>query len=122
MEIDEVYRIAFNAFHDALRTVFATEEGSAEIAAKFRGGTLVMKPKDEALQSKELELDVFFRKLVSVRNNLRTLEQKVNASNLTEAEKLELDTYITRSYGSLTTFNVLFQEADDRFVGQKGEK
>jgi hypothetical protein len=121
MQIDEVYRIAFNAFHDALRTVFATEEAGVEIAGKYRGGMLVLKPQDASLVPKDIEIDVFFRKIIAVRNNLRTLEQKINASNLSEAEKLELDGYITRSYGSLTSFNVLFQDGSDRFVGQRGE-
>jgi superoxide dismutase len=64
---------------------------------------------------------VFFKKIISVRNNLRVLEQKINSSKLAEAEKVELQGYITKSYGSLTTFNVLFQESEDKFVGAKGD-
>lgn len=121
MEIDQVYRIAYDAFTRALDQKLTTPETDVTIAPKFYHGTLVMKPKDASLQSKEVDLEVFFKKLVSLRNNLRVLEQKVNASDLPEAAKLELDGYITRCYGSLTTFNVLFQEPEDKFVGSSKE-
>ena len=121
MQIDEVYRIAFEAFTNALDQKLSTPNSDVSIAPKYRHGTLVLKPQDESLVPKEVDIDVFFKKIVSVRNNLRVLEQKVNSSALTEAEKIELQGYITRSYGSLTTFNVLFQEPGDRFVGMKGE-
>jgi len=65
---------------------------------------------------------VFFKKIVSLRNNLRVLEQKINSSKLEEAEKVDLQSYITKSYGSLTTFNVLFRDTEDRFVGTGGER
>ena len=119
MEINDIYRIAFDAFKNALNDRLETDS-PVEIARRFQRGTLVIKPGDSS-QPKEIELDVFFKKLISVRNNLRVLEQKINASNLSEAEKLELDGYITRSYGSLTSFNVLFRDEEDRFVGQKSE-
>ncbi len=117
MEIDQVYRIAYDAFSHALDQKLTTPETDVAIAPKFYHGTMVLKPKDASLQPKEVELEVFFKKIVSLRNNLRVLEQKINSSKLEEAEKLELDGYITRCYGSLTTFNVLFQDQTDRFVG-----
>ena len=121
MQIDEVYRIAFEAFKDALDKKLTTLDQPVDIAPKFRNGTLILKPADPGAQAKEIELDVFFKKVISVRNNLRVLEQKLNASSIAEGEKIELQGYITKCYGSLTTFNVLFHEAQDRFVGQKGD-
>jgi len=121
MVIDEVYRIAFEAFKDALNQKLTTADTDVSIAAKFRDGKLIIRPSDSSLQEKEVEIDVFFKKIISVRNNLRVLEQKINSSSLSEGEKIELGGYITKCYGSLTTFNVLFQDSKDRFVGQKSE-
>lgn len=120
MQIEDVYRIAFEAFTNALDQRLTTSESNVSIAQKFRHGTILLKPRDSSLQEKEIDIDVFFKKIISVRNNLRVLEQKINSSKLEDAEKIELQGYITKSYGSLTTFNVLFQDAEDRFVGTGG--
>jgi hypothetical protein len=94
--------------------------GYVPIAEKWMGGTLVIQPRDRSLQSKEIPLETFFHKIVMVRDKLRVLEQKINANTkLSDAEKVDLQQYITKIYGSLTTFNVLFRMREDQFSGAK---
>lgn len=91
-----------------------------EMGDKWDKGTLIMKPSDSQLKSKELPIDVFFNKIVMVRDRLRVMEQRINSSkSLTGEEKVNLQQYLTRIYGSLTTFNVLFKYKEQQFVGEK---
>lgn len=86
------------------------------LANKWEGGIISLKPQNPTLQPKDIPIDTFFHKITMVRNNLRVLEQKLNAhKGLSEAEKFELQQYISKSYGSLTTFNILFKSKEDQF-------
>jgi len=107
-------------FRRVLREVLADElgVGEAEIGGRWEGGELILKPGKAGTQEKRVPLDVFFHKIVMVRDRLRVLEQKINAhEGLSTAEKVQLQSYITSCYGSLTTFNLLFAKREDGFAG-----
>ena len=92
---------------------------TVELGDKWEGGMMILQPYDDSLQSKEIPIETFFHKIVMIRDRLRVMEQRINASNLSDEEKVNLEQYITRIYGSLTTFNVLFKYKEDSFVGEK---
>ncbi len=111
-------------FRQVLREVILDELGvrNVEIGDRWQGGELVMRPGREGTQEKTIPLDVFFKKIVMVREKLRVLEQKVNGNKaLPQEDKIQLQQYITACYGSLTTFNVLFRSREDHFVGQSAK-
>lgn len=90
------------------------------LGERWIGGKMVLHPGNTNLQSKELPIDVFFNKIVMIRDRLRVMEQRINAhEKLTEEDKVNLQQYLTRIYGTLTTFNVLFKEKDQHFTGEK---
>jgi hypothetical protein len=100
----------------------ALTDTEVRLAPRWEGGTVIIKPANAELQPKEIPVDSLFHKVVMVRDRLRVLEQKVNANpKLSDAEKVEMQQYVTRCYGSLTTFNVLFADKDDQFIGDKGK-
>ncbi len=88
---------------------------------KWKGGKMILQPDDASLKEKEIPIDTFFHKIIMVRDRLRVMEQRINASNLNEEEKINLQQYITRIYGSLTTFNVLFRYKEHNFIGEKSD-
>lgn len=90
---------------------------------KWIKGTMLLQPLDKTLKPKEISIEDFFHKIVMLRDRLRVLEQNINSSkNLSDEEKVNIQQYITRCYGSLTTFNVLFRDKEHNFVGEKGSK
>jgi hypothetical protein len=99
--------------------------GTAEIVPlgdKWKGGTLILLPSDKSLKPKELPVEDIFHKIVMLRDRLRVLEQNINSSkNLSDEEKVNIQQYITRCYGTLTTFNVLFRDKEHWFVGEKSK-
>lgn len=89
---------------------------------RWVGGTLILQPQDKSLKSKDIPIDAFFHKIVMTRDRLRVLEQRINSNpQLSDEEKVNLQQYITKIYGSLTSFNVLFRAKEDYFVGEKGD-
>lgn len=87
---------------------------------KWKDGMMILKPGEVGLKEKEIPIDAFFHKIVMLRDRLRVMEQRINSSKLTDEEKINLQQYITRIYGSLTTFNILFRHKEHQFVGEKG--
>lgn len=87
---------------------------------RWKGGIMLLQPYDKTQKPKEIPIEDFFHKVVMLRDRLRVLEQNINSSkNLSDEEKVNMQQYITRCYGSLTTFNVLFKNKENWFVGEK---
>jgi hypothetical protein len=106
-----------------LRRIIREETGISPVAPaeKWRGGTLVLRPGTPGLQEKSWPIETFFHKVVMLRNRIRTLEQQVNAAELSDDVKVKLQGYISGCYGTLTSFNVLFADEGDQFKGAAGD-
>jgi hypothetical protein len=111
---------------DALTDVlqrFADFTVMVPLGDKWVGGNLIMQPGNADLKPKEVPIEVFFHKIVMLRDRLRVLEQNINAySKLNDEDKINMQQYITRIYGSLTTFNILFKEEKHQFKGEGGKE
>lgn len=93
------------------------------LGERWSGGTMILKPSDPGLRPKEIPIEIFFHKIVMLRDRLRVLEQQINSHpKLSDEDKVNMQQYITRIYGTLTTFNVLFKDREDWFTGEKGAK
>lgn len=109
-EVESIFRNLLKKYSDVSEIV--------PIADKWKGGNLTLNPGDSNLQSKDISIDTFFHKIVMVRDRVRVMEQKINSSkNLDDQEKIDLQQYISRIYGSLTTFNILFKDDKYNFKG-----
>ena len=121
---DEVDTISFFEVETTLKKMLKKWSDISEIvpiADKWKGGKLILEPNDTNLASKEIPIDSFFHKIVMVRDRIRVMEQKINSSDLDDQSKVDLQQYITRIYGSLTTFNVLFKIKEQQFSGSKSK-
>ena len=122
----EVDSVSFYDVEKSLRSILEKWSDVSEVvplADKYKGGKLILKPKDVNLSEKEIPIDTFFRKIVMLRDRLRVMEQKINSSKtMDDQDKVDLQQYITRCYGSLTTFNVLFKVNGQGFKGGASTK
>jgi len=121
---EELLDMNADEFREVLREVIRDELGvsNTPIGARWEGGEVIMKPGKEGTAEKRIPIEALFSKVVMIRDKLRVLEQKLNGhAKLTSEEKVAMQQYITGCYGSLTTFNVLFANKSDNFVGQKGD-
>jgi len=122
---EELLDMNADEFREVLRDVIREElgVGNAPIGTRWEGGEVILKPGKEGTAEKRMPIESLFSKVVMIRDKLRVLEQKINAhGKLTAEEKVAMQGYITGCYGSLTTFNVLFANKSDNFVGQKGDE
>jgi hypothetical protein len=121
---EELLDMNADEFREVLRDVIREElgVGNAPIGGRWEGGEVILKPGKEGTAETRIPIESLFSKVVMIRDKLRVLEQKINAhGKLTAEEKVAMQQYITGCYGSLTTFNVLFANKSDNFVGQKGD-
>lgn len=121
-QIEADDKVSFSEAEKSLVKILKAWSDISEVVPlgdKWTNGVMILKPEDPSLKPKEIPIDAFFHKIVMARDRLRVMEQRINASALTDEEKVNLQQYITRIYGSLTTFNVLFKNKEDNFVGER---
>ena len=117
------FNVSFSEAEDALVKILRAFSDITELVPlgeKWKNGVMILKPGDASLKEKEVPVETFFHKIVMLRDRLRVMEQRINAHKLlSDEDKIDLQQYITRIYGSLTTFNVLFKYTTDQFIGDK---
>jgi hypothetical protein len=115
MDVERIFTNIIKRYSDLHETV--------PMGSKWAGGKLILQPANTTMKPKEVPIDVFFNKIIMLRDRLRVMEQRINSNDkMSEEEKVNLQQYITRIYGSLTTFNVLFRDDEHHFVGEKGKE
>jgi hypothetical protein len=120
--IEAEEEVSFSAAEKSLIRILNSYNGldsKVDLGEKWVDGVLILKPGEEGLKSKEMPIETFFHKIVMVRDRIRVMEQRINSSKLSDEEKVNLQQYITKIYGSLTSFNVLFKYKADHFTGDK---
>lgn len=122
-DVDDRPKLDVKAFERALTFIlgkYNAIENKVALGKKWEGGTMILQPANPELKPKEIPVETFFHKIVMMRDRLRVLEQNINSSDsLTDEEKVNLQQYITRIYGTMTSFNILFDDKSDYFVGSK---
>jgi hypothetical protein len=122
---EELLEMNADEFREVLRDVLREELGvtEVELGGRWQGGEVIIKPGKEGTAEKRIPIEALFRKIVTVRDKLRVLEQKINQHpKLDDEDRVQMQQYITQSYGALTTFNALFADRANNFVGQRGDK
>jgi hypothetical protein len=117
MDADEFKRVLAQVIREEIGV------SAVDLAGRWDGGEVVLRPGKEGQQEKRIPIEALFNKIIMIRDRLRVLEQKINTNpKLTSEDKVQLQQYVTGCYGSLTTFNVLFADREDQFVGQKSDE